>query len=173
MPRLSEWNSTSISPQFFMVLCVINTRHFYFYLYIHFWSWGNTVGRVTGLWAGLSGARDFCLHQNVQTSSGAHPASVWWVMVVISAAIRWLEHKVGQSPRSATDVNEWNCASSLSICYHGADRALPCAFYINVNKDTACNNVHFNDLKLHMCVSKCANWANWVDYQYLYVLICF
>jgi len=105
-----------------MVFCVINTRHSYFYLYISFWSWSNTVGTMTGLWAGLSGARDFCLHHTVQASSGAHPASVWWVLVVISAAVRWLGHEVGQSPPSTTDVNEWNYASTPSICYHGADR---------------------------------------------------
>jgi hypothetical protein len=37
------------------------------------------------------------------------------------------------------------------------DTASPCAFYISFNKDTACNNMHFNDLHLQICVSKYAN----------------
>jgi hypothetical protein len=37
------------------------------------------------------------------------------------------------------------------------DAASPCAFYISFNKDTACNNMHFNDLHLQICVSKYAN----------------
>jgi len=37
------------------------------------------------------------------------------------------------------------------------DTASPCAFYISFKKDMTCNNMHFNDLHLQICVSKYAN----------------
>ena len=65
----------------------------------------------------------FFLLQNVQTSSGAHPATYLIGTGVRSQAVKWQEHKVNHiSTSSAEFKNEWSCTSSPPICLHGTDR---------------------------------------------------
>jgi hypothetical protein len=70
---------------------------------------GSVVGIATGLRAGRSevripvGARDFSLLQNIQTGSGAQPAS--YVMV---PGVKRLGREVNHSPEFSAEVqNEW------------------------------------------------------------------
>jgi hypothetical protein len=73
-------------------------------------TWGLNSGRVK---------RFFCIHRNVQTDAGSHPASY--------ALGTWIfsDGKNGQFVKLATNVkvkNEWNYISAFSVCIYGMDR---------------------------------------------------
>jgi hypothetical protein len=73
-------------------------------------TWGLNSGR---------GKRFFCIHQNVQTDIGSHPASYALGTWTISHG------ENGQFVKLATSVkvkNEWNYISAFHVCIYGMDR---------------------------------------------------
>jgi hypothetical protein len=78
---------------------------------------------------GRSGVRipvagsDFSLLQNIQSGSGAHPAScsvgTGCFLQVAKRTGREVSHS---SPSGAEFKNEWSCTSLLPKCIHGVDR---------------------------------------------------
>ena len=92
------------------------------------------VGIVTRLRAGRSGfripiaARDFVPLQNVQTGSGAHPASSLIRTEVLPREIKRSGHKINLSyPPSAEVTNQWSYASTPSFMpsWRGQEKNLP------------------------------------------------
>jgi len=80
------------------------------------------------LWAGqpgirmLLGVRDFSVLQNVQTGSGAHPASCSLGTGVLSWGLKWLGHYINHRPPSSANLkNEWSYTSSPFMCLNCMD----------------------------------------------------
>jgi hypothetical protein len=88
------------------------------------WSWGSIVGIATRLWTGQSrvwilvGARDISLFQNVQTGSGAHPASY-----SVRTGILSQSKGVGSWSSSLTSIYCWGQEwVELLLCLNVVDR---------------------------------------------------
>jgi len=84
---------------------------------------------VTRLQTGRSGiripasARDFCLLENVQTGSGAYPASCSVGTVAVCPEVARPEREVSDSPTPTAEVkNLWNWTSTLLVCLYAMCR---------------------------------------------------
>ena len=79
---------------------------------------------VTSLWTGWSGfcfltfARDFCLVQNVQTSSGTHLGSYSVCTRVSSLGIKWGSEADHLFPSCAMVKNKWSHTFTPPVCFH-------------------------------------------------------
>jgi hypothetical protein len=74
---------------------------------------------------GLNSARDknFSFLQNIQTGSGAHPASNSMGNIVYSPKGKVASCEVDRSPPSSAEVmSEWSYTSAPPLCLHGVDR---------------------------------------------------
>ena len=68
-------------------------------------------------------ARDFFVHQNAQTISGAHPSTCSVGTGVLSRVIKVQGREVNHPPPSCAEVmNDWSCTSTVTVCLHDADR---------------------------------------------------
>jgi len=59
--------------------------------------------------------RDFCFHNLVWISSGAHPVVVKFVQMALFPGVKWLELKVDHYPPFG--VNVWNASSIIFMPY--------------------------------------------------------
>jgi len=80
---------------------------------------------LTSLWAGWSGfcfltfARDLCLVQIVQTSSGTHPGSYSVCTRISSFGIKQPGSEADHLfPSCATVKNKWSCTFTPPVCFH-------------------------------------------------------
>jgi hypothetical protein len=65
--------------------------------------------------------KDFCLCHNVQTGSGAHPASYPMGTRVLCSGVKCLRPEASRTPPSSAKVeNTWSCTStSCTSAWHG------------------------------------------------------
>ena len=94
------------------------------------------MGIVTRLRAGRSrfriqmAAREFSPLQNVQTVSGAQPASCLMTTGLLPREIKRSGHKINLSPPSSAKVtNQWSYTSTPHLCLHGTDRRKICPLF--------------------------------------------
>jgi hypothetical protein len=96
------------------------------YVMIEEMSQDSTVGQVTGygpdeLGLNVGRVKGFSLLQNIQTSSGAHPASYSVCATVLSHGSSGLAAREGDNsppPSSAEGNNAWSCTSAPAVCCH-------------------------------------------------------
>jgi hypothetical protein len=91
--------------------------------------WIGSQDSILRLWAEqfgvqfLGGSNNWSLLQNVQTCSGAHPASYSLGTGVLLLGINQPQHEANHSPPSSLEVkNEWSCTSASPICLYGIHR---------------------------------------------------
>ena len=69
------------------------------------------------------GQEIFFLLQNIQTSSGEHPACYSVGTRVLSLEVKWLRCEADHEPPSHAEVkNEWRYTSTLCVCLDGVHR---------------------------------------------------